>query len=425
MADLHSASRSGEERQILTMVRWLLYMGFVLIGYFILNRLSPVLAPVVAAAGVAYLLDGAVDWMVGKGIKRVVAVALLLVAFVSIVTAILVVVIPLASAEIARFIAAMPRHIEFVASWVSANLGWELPHQWRDYLAGSEFSEMMSKAAGPLAHVARAALGGVLSFLGIVAEMLLVPVFAFYFLVDWDRIVHRTAAFIPPRHRELVEEIVQEIDRAISIWIRGQLIVMAILAVLYAVSFKIIGIQLGVTIGIVVGLLTIIPFLGTIVGAGLTAIVVLLDWQGPSQLIAVGGVFVVLHLLEAAFLTPKIVGKKVGLGELGALFAVLAGGKLLGFTGVLLAVPIAASVAVLVRRVLRYYEGTTFFTDGAELHPVPPPATEEQGDDSPSIVARVRAELGKLVGVESGDDGAGAPESESEPESESKEQDDE
>jgi hypothetical protein len=148
---------------------------------------------------------------------------------------------------------------------------------------------------------------------------------------------------------------------------------MAILAVLYATAFRIIGIQLGVTIGVIVGLLTIIPFLGTFVGAGLTVLVVVLDWHGPQELIAVGIVFVVLHLIEAAVLTPKIVGKKVGLGELGALFAVLAGGKLLGFTGVLLAVPLAASVAVLVRRGVRYYEQTEFFAAGAELEPKPPP----------------------------------------------------
>ena len=107
--------------------------------------------------------------------------------------------------------------------------------------------------------------------------------------------------------------------------------------------------------------------LGTFVGAGLTLGVMLFDWQGWWVFAAVAGVFVVLHLLEAGFLTPKIVGKKVGLGELGALFAVLAGGKLLGFAGVLLAVPIAASIAVLVRRALRYYERTEFFNEGAEL----------------------------------------------------------
>jgi predicted PurR-regulated permease PerM len=225
--------------------------------------------------------------------------------------------------------------------------------------------------------------------------MLLVPVFAFYLLVDWDHFVGRARALVPPRHRAPVTEVVGAIDAAVSTWIRGQLMVMAILAMLYAAAFKIIGIQLGVTIGVIVGLLTIIPFLGTFVGAAITVLVIVLDWQGPNDLIAAGIVFVVLHIVEAAVLTPKIVGKKVGLGELGALFAVLAGGKLLGFTGVLLAVPLAASVAVLVRRGVRSYEASIFFTQGAELEPRPPrrPARDQTVDLGLELQSRVDAAL--------------------------------
>jgi predicted PurR-regulated permease PerM len=106
-----------------------------------------------------------------------------------------------------------------------------------------------------------------------------------------------------------------------------------------------------------------LQFLGTLVGAAITALLVVLDWPGTGRVVAVVVVFGVLHLLEAAVLTPKIVGKKVGLGEAGALFAVLAGGKLLGLTGVLLAVPLAASVAVLARRALRFYERSAFYSD--------------------------------------------------------------
>jgi predicted PurR-regulated permease PerM len=143
--------------------------------------------------------------------------------------------------------------------------------------------------------------------------------------------------------------------------VRGQLIVTTLLGVLYAIVFRLLGVPMGFTIGAIVGLLTVIPFLGTMVGAILTVGVVLLHYNGPFVLIGVGVTFVILHLFEAAFLTPKLVGKKVGLGEVGALFAVLAGGKLLGFTGVLLAVPLAASLAVLLRRAHRYYEDSEFF----------------------------------------------------------------
>ena len=143
---------------------------------------------------------------------------------------------------------------------------------------------------------------------------------------------------------------------------------------LYAGSLFGLDVPLAIPLGFIVGLLTIIPFLGTFVGAGLTAILILLNWQGPGLAIGVTVTFVVLHLLEAAVLTPKIVGKRVGLGESGALFAVLAGGQLLGFAGVLLAVPLAASVAVLIRRLVRYYEESEFY--GADNKN--PPDTENQ-----------------------------------------------
>ena len=139
---------------------------------------------------------------------------------------------------------------------------------------------------------------------------------------------------------------------------------------LYALCFFPLQVPLAVPIGLLVGLLTIIPFLGTFVGAGITFMFILLDWQSWGQVAGVGAVFVGLHLLEAAVLTPKIVGKKVGLGESGALFAVLAGGQLLGFAGVLLAVPLAASIAVLIRRVMRFYEDSEFFGASDQDHSV-------------------------------------------------------
>jgi predicted PurR-regulated permease PerM len=367
--------RSPEERHILAMLRWLLYIAFAVIAYAVLRVLGPLLVPLLAAAAIAYLLDGWVDAM-ARRIPRTAAVGLLLVGFIAVVAALLFVVVPLVSQEIARFAAALPALVERAAALLSEKLGIEVPRDWRAALQGEDVRAFLESAVGPASQVAAAALGGVLGFLAWLAELLLVPVFAFYILVDWDSIVARLHALVPPRHRERTADLAREIDGVVSIWIRGQLMVMAILAALYATAFKLIGLHLGITVGILVGLLTVIPFLGTVVGAGLALLMLLLDWQGPSQLAAVGVSFLVLHLVEAAVLTPRLVGKRVGLGEVGALFAVLAGGQLLGFTGVLLAVPIAASVAVLIRRAVAAYEGSRFFTDGdqlvAALDPPPP-----------------------------------------------------
>lgn len=358
-------------QQTSTMVRWLLYLSFVVIAYWVLQRLGPVLFPVVAAAGVAYLLDGAVDTLVARGWNRVTVVSALLVAFLLLVGGLILVAVPLISHEIVNFAVTLPQSFARVSAWANSEFGIEVPADWRDYLENGQLDSVFKDAAGPAAAMTAAALGGALSMLGFLAELLLVPVFAFYFLVDWDNMVKRAHELVPPRHRNLVSGIVREIDAAVSTWVRGQLIVTTLLGVLYAIVFRLLGVPMGFTIGAIVGLLTIIPFLGTAVGAMLTVGVVLLHYNGPFVLVGVGVTFVVLHLFEAAFLTPKLVGKKVGLGEVGALFAVLAGGKLLGFTGVLLAVPLAASLAVLLRRAHGYYEDSEFFGEEDDAKPLP------------------------------------------------------
>lgn len=362
------------QRRVLTMVRWLLYLAFVVIAYLVLRRLAPVLSPLLAAGGIAYLLDPVVDWLVARGMRRIVAVGLLMVAFLGAITGTVLVLTPLIAHDVTAFVQELPIMIDHATRWIEAH-GYEVPDRWQDYLKSEQMSSVLHQVAGPATSLAAAALGGFFGLLGTLAEILLVPVFAFYFLLDWDHLVVRARQSIPPRHRAMVVSIASEVDTVISGWIRGQFIIVAIQALLYAACFYALDVNLAISVGLLVGLLTIIPFLGTVVGAVITVALVLLDWQGPGQLLGVASVFVILHVLEAAVLTPRIVGKRVGLGETSALFAVLAGGQLLGFAGVLLAVPIAASVAVLIRRLVGYYEQSEFFgaADPDSSAPAAPP----------------------------------------------------
>jgi predicted PurR-regulated permease PerM len=229
-------------------------------------------------------------------------------------------------------------------------------------------------ASGAVQAIATAALGGVFALLAVVAEFLLVPVFAFYFLVDWPNLLKRADHVVPPRKRREFRNVMRDIDRVVAGWVRGQAIVTTILAVLYAIGFTAVGMPLSLPIGLLVGALTVIPFVGTFVGAAIAGLVTLADGASMQTLGMVGLVILVLHLLEAGVLTPKIVGHRVGLSETGALFAVVAGGKLLGFVGVVLAVPIAATTAVLVRYAVRYYEHTEFFGRESDADVVITPA---------------------------------------------------
>jgi len=381
-SDVHGpdCGNGWADDQIRTMVRWLLYLVFLVIGFTILRRVASVLTPLLAAAGIAYLLDPVVDKLEARGMSRTWAVTLLLVVFLAVVTVTLLIVIPLIATEVTSFIDNAPKMLDNGKRWLAAQLGHDhVPKEWDEWLSKENIQNTLGSQTGPLTDMARAALGGVFSLLGFLAHALMIPVFAFYFLVDWDHMVRRGRNIIPRRHEDQAVDIVKEIDSVVSGWIRGQLTVTTILAVLYATAFKIVGVPMGISLGLLVGGMTIIPFLGTIAGAALTFLLLMLNYQGGGQLAAVGGVFVAFHLLEAAVLTPKIVGHRVGLSEVGALFAVVAGGTLLGFFGVLLAVPLAASIAVLVRRAYRAYEDSAYYKHDPDEDQPEAPEPEPQG----------------------------------------------
>src|SRR5207253_1274035 len=149
--------------------------------------------------------------------------------------------------------------------------------------------------------------------LGMLAESLLVPVFAFYFMVDWPHLTRRIDHMVPPRRRREVREIMREIDGVVAGWVRGQAIVTTILAILYAIGFTVVGMPLSVPIGLLVGALTVIPFVGTFVGAFIAVTVTVADGGSLETVGSVAAVIGVLHVLEAGVLTPKIVGHRVGL----------------------------------------------------------------------------------------------------------------
>ena len=350
----------------MAMVRWLLYIVLAVIGWLVVSYLAHVLGPILVALGIAYLLDPVLERLVARGMSRAVSATMLLVLFLGSLITLVVVVSPRVVEQIAHFIETVPAMLDNLAGWANDQFGVEVPTDWKVYVQSPEFKSALQDAAGPAREIAAAAVGGVFSLLAFLAELLLVPVFAFYFLLDWQQIKLRLTKIVPPRRRGKVLDILAEVDGVVSGWVRGQATVTALLAILYAIAFSIVGIPLAIPIGLLVGALTVIPFVGTFVGAAIAIGVTLLAWHGIEPVLGVAGVIVVLHLLEAMVLTPKIVGHRVGLSESAALFAVVAGGKLLGFVGVLLAVPLAATIAVLLRHAVRYYEATEFFGDESD-----------------------------------------------------------
>jgi len=368
------SNQARDTAHVLGLLRWLLILTFLVLAYCVLGYLAGVLAPILSAFVIAYLLNPVLERLVRHGTSRAVGAALLLASFLVLVGVAMTVVAPRAAHQLSEFVAKQPRFFDNLSVWVKQHIDVQIPSDWRTYVASDHLRESLTHVSGPVRDIAGAAVGGVFSVLGVLAELLLVPVFSFYFLTDWPNILRRLDHVIPPRRRAEIREVARDIDRVVAGWVRGQAIVTSTLAVLYAGLFTAVGMPLSLPIGLLVGGLTVIPFVGTFVGASIALLVTLADGGSGETLAMVAGVILCLHLLEAAVLTPKIVGHRVGLSESGALLAVVAGGKLLGFVGVLLAVPIAATVAVLVRYAVRYYEHTAFFGHESDADVVITPA---------------------------------------------------
>jgi predicted PurR-regulated permease PerM len=298
-------------------------------------------------------------------------------------TILVAVLVPLVADDAARFAHEVPALAGRATAWLRAQ-GLEIPHDWQSLVSewGEKLRDMLAGAVQAILGSVYALFDGVVTFLFGFLNLLIVPVFAFYFLMDWKAIQARTKELIPPRHRELVLATGAEIDTVVSSWVRGQLTLVMVQAVLYPIALSIVGIQLAVPIGVLAGLLTIIPYVGGIIGAILSIAMALLGWDGPGQLIGVVIVFVIMNILEGFVLTPILVGRKVGLSDAWALVAVLAGGELLGFVGVLLAIPLAAAAAVIIRRLRRAYLESRFYTDGTP-EPEPEPAAVVVAEESP------------------------------------------
>ena len=339
--------------------------------YFVLDRLSAVLFPLGMALLLAYLLNPIVTKLHKRGIPRALSILLLLSLLVLLVWLAVLLIIPLVANDLAHFSETVPRALTKLANdvvpWLDKKFGIKVPHTFAEMLkqTGMDAGQLATKLSSALLPVLGATVGSVPAILHLLMNFIMIPVFTFYFLVDFPHLAGGASRLVPPRHRAAATETMREIGTVVSSWVRGQLVVVSILAVLYAIAMSICGIPLAIPVGIIAGLLTFIPYVGTAIGAGLALLMVLLDFS-TGALLGVTISFVGLHLLESLMLTPVIVGKKVGLGEAGALIAILVGGELLGFVGILIAVPGAAAVMVVVRRLTAVYQRSDFYTRGGD-----------------------------------------------------------
>lgn len=330
--------------------------------------LGQVLLPFVAGAGVAYLLDPVADRLERKGASRLAATTIITVGFFVAVLLVLLLLVPVLQGQVAAFLARLPGYVETMAGRLAP-----LYDAAAEYLSPVEM-ERLRAAAGDYAGTAlawagkllRGALSGGLLLVSLLSLLVITPVVTFYLIRDWDRLVTKLDGLLPRPHAEVIRHQFREIDRTLAGFVRGQASVCLILGAFYGIGLTLVGLDLGLVIGLGAGLLSFIPYVGGIAGfvtgVGL-ALAQTQDWVLPAL---VAAVFLVGQAVEGNYLTPKLVGDRVGLHPVWVIFALLAGGSLFGFVGVLLAVPVAAVVGVLVRFGLaRYLASPLYHGDGA------------------------------------------------------------
>lgn len=350
--------------------------------------LSPILTPFVLGAGLGYMGDPLVDRLQKIGLSRTAGVCVVFVAITVVVLVALILLIPMLQSQIVILLANIPEWLAWLQDRGLAKLGIALPEGLRLDAAGFKaiIVQHWAEAGDVLKAVwARVSTSGA-AMIAAVANLLLVPVVTFYLLRDWDDLVAWIGALIPPRALPRVAMMARETDDVLGAFIRGQLTVMAALSLYYWVALWIAGLNLALLVGLIVGLIAFVPYLGAIVGIATALIAMFVQTGELLPLVWVGVVFGIGQVIESNVLTPLLVGDRIGLHPVAVIFSVMAGGQLFGFVGVMLALPVAAVIAVLMRHAKSEWLASRLYLHAApEAAPVETESPPEPTSPPPPI----------------------------------------
>jgi predicted PurR-regulated permease PerM len=362
--------------------RWQM-LALVAIVVFLLWLLAPVLMPFAIAAMLAYLGDPLADRLQRLGMGRSLAVSIVFSVLVLLIVGSLLLLVPLIQRQVANVYENVPTYVEWgrnvALPWVQNKLHLDPGTFDSERIIAAikeHIGSVSSVVAATLARISRSGMGIVMWL----TNLVLVPVVAFYLLRDWDTMVAHIARLLPRSVEPTAVRLARESDQVLGAFVRGQLLVMLALGIFYGLALTMVGISVGPLIGMVAGLLSFVPYLGFMIGFLAALIAVLVQYGDWTHVLLVCGVFVVGQLLEGYVLVPRLVGGKIGLHPVAVIFAVLAGGHLFGFLGVLLALPAASVVVVLMRYVLERYRHSDLYTDPAEVQVI---RENEEGTLSP------------------------------------------
>jgi predicted PurR-regulated permease PerM len=333
------------------------WIAIALAAGFLVWLLSPILAPFLFAAILAYICDPLVERLTRTRVPRTLAVVLVLLLALGLVVGILLIVLPVFYKESRLLMEKLPGFVawfnEHAAPWLRQKLDLDL--QLDVESARAVAKEIMAQNEDLPKHLLGSLKIGGMVLLALVANLLLVPVVLFYLLRDWNKLVASVASLIPTRAKAKAATLAREVDTVLAEWLRGQMLVILIMSAYYVTALWIAGLQFALPIGIVTGLAVIVPYVGIIVGLTLATLTALLQYDSFMGLAWVWLAIGIGQALEGMAVTPLIVGERIGLHPVVVIFALLAFGQVFGFLGVLLALPASAALLVALRHVRSAY----------------------------------------------------------------------
>jgi len=331
---------------------WLPWLIAALVFGWLVSLLSPILTPFAVAAALAYLGDPLVDRLENLGLSRTLAVILVFLFMTVLLVGLLLVLIPLLEKQVNYLLQRFPDYwnwfADIVLPWLNQRTGIALSMP-----DGSEIIALLRQHWQSAGSVAAMLVSSVtqsgMAVIGWLVNITLIPVVTFYFLRDWDGMMQSIRELLPRSAEPVILRLAADANEVLSAFIRGQLLVMLALALIYSAGLALIGLKLALLIGLLAGLLSIVPYLGSIIGIAAALIAAGVQFGDWLHLLLAAAVFMVGQMLEGMVLTPWLVGDRIGLHPVAVIFAVMAGGILFGFLGVLLALPVAAVAMVLLR----------------------------------------------------------------------------
>ncbi len=346
--------------------KWMIFTTLAAVS-LLLYLLSPILTPFFVAALLAYLGDPLADRL-EKRFSRTVSVSIVFIVIFIVITVMTFLVFPLLAQQLSYLVSNMPAYIDNLQHnllpSVAGSLGLDV--SMIDFeLLKNLFKAHYAQAGGLVSQLVSSVAASGMVLAAWVANLVLIPVVTFYLLRDWDILIARIDELLPRKIQPVIGTLAKESDDVLAAFLRGQFMVMLALGIIYSTGLWFIDLELALLIGMLAGMVSFVPYLGFIVGIVAASIAMLLQTQELTQLIPVAVVFAIGQMLEGMLLTPLLVGDRIGLHPVAVIFAVLAGGQLFGFVGVLLALPVAAVLAVLLRHAHNKYKSSSIFNSNA------------------------------------------------------------